>query len=73
LEAGTNSKGNLQATSIRLTNGQHQQKKPNPARRSTMNHFGHTYNNGASSKTLQSMFLMKEQLTLSQLDYDEQI
>jgi hypothetical protein len=51
----------------------HQQKMSKPARRSTMNHFGHTYNDGASSKTLQSMFLMKEQLMLSQWDYDEQI
>jgi hypothetical protein len=42
-------------------------------RRSTMNHFDHTYNDGASSKTPQSTFPMKVQLMLSQLGYDEQI
>jgi peptide methionine sulfoxide reductase MsrB len=68
-----NSKGNLQATSIRLTSDQHQRKKSKPACRSTTNHFGHTYNDGASSKTPLLTILMKEQLMLSQLDYDEQI
>jgi hypothetical protein len=44
---------------------QGQQKKSKLARRSTMNHFDHTYNDGASSKTPPLTFLMKEQLTLS--------
>jgi hypothetical protein len=38
-----------------------------------MNHFDHTYNGGASSKTPQLMFLKKEQLMLSRLGYEEQI
>jgi hypothetical protein len=47
------------------------QNKSKLAHRSTMNHFDHTYNGGASSKILQSMFPMKEQLMLSQFGYDK--
>jgi hypothetical protein len=71
LEAETNSKGSSQATSIQLTSDQHQRKKSKLAHRSTMKHFDHTYNGGASLKTLWSMYLMKGQLILSRLGYDE--
>jgi hypothetical protein len=73
LEAGTNSQSSSQATLIRPTSDQHQQKKSKLARSSTTSHFDHTYNGGASSKTPQSMFQMKEQLMPSQSGYDEQI
>jgi hypothetical protein len=67
-QAGIKSKDNLQETSIRLTNDQHQRKKSKPARRSTTSHCNHTYKDEASLKIPQSTFLTKEQLTLSQLD-----
>jgi hypothetical protein len=61
LEARTNSKGNLQVTSTQTTSDQHQRKKSKLTCRSTTNHYRTIYNAEVLSKTLQSMFLTKEQ------------
>jgi hypothetical protein len=60
-------------TSIQLTSDQHQRKKSKLAHKSTMKHFDHTYNSGASLKTPRLMYPMKGKLMLSRVGYDEQI